>query len=1432
MDITTSKQDNIDASIVHVLGFNRDFKVIRNWLSNNSNIKQAFILNHSETDEFDQIVAYIEPIKLLATSEYQKFVEELKDELFAVFHGLLLPTTFVITDKLNAKYTIHEFKNQVLLKKFKDWQVFNTQINYWSRTLTNIPQLHNLPIDKSYQVNHKSSRFYVSRMLDSEIVGELATFCKFNQIDFFIVFQTLFSLLICRYSNDSEAVMSAKFTDISAKDNQLITDELLNDLILRTYLSGNPTVKEQLQYHQRVIQEAYLNRVPFSQLQQRIQLQEGLLNAITQINFHYQRVLSTDVEIFNAWLNSIYDDNVAFNYDIELSITNSNHNLFINWFYNANLFNQDTIVQIADSFEMLIKNAIRANENTVYSLPLIDNKKINSLVKDWNSTEIDKTLDSIQVSVEKQAYATPDAVALRFESESVTYKQLSQSAAKIAGILVEQNVKPGEIVAVCMTESVSLVTVILGILKSKASYLPLDPSFPDSRLDYVLKDSNVSTLVIENSINLNSTNLNIITISQKTISNLQNKNFIDKKCHDSNDVAYVMYTSGSTNEPKGVLGTHKSVMNRLTWMQREFSIKSEDIFCLKTSISSVDHVAEIFQPLIRGASLVIVCREEANQVNQLASIIEKHRVTRLTLLPSALKKLVENNLCTKLQSLKFIVSSGEPLHTYIADLLYKKLGTGISLVNLYGSTETGADVTYYPVGFAEDYCALSYFNSNIKHQFNADHPVSFLNQPVEIDSSRSSRFTAPNIKLDDLKLKFLESSVPNTPSTLEDYLKKLQQEVVPYLIDVSNKKYIGHMTSPVPSFIPEIMHFIAKANQNIVKIETAKGLTLVERQVLAMLHRMFFNRNQAYYLQNVQNPDAMLGVMTSGGSVANITALYCARNAALINQGVTKDDLLNLGTMKAMRQIGYSEAVILVSRLAHYSIKKAASLLGIGQSNLLLIEQDEKQKVNIGALEDLIDDCRQQGKMIIAIIGIAGATETGTIDPLDEMANIAKKHSIHFHVDAAWGGAFIFSDKYRHKLKGIERADSITVCAHKQLYISLGISVCLFQDPKVLFSIATNAEYQSKLGSYDLGQFTIEGSRPALSLLLHAALHLFSSQGYARLIDQAMEKTAFLRTVIEKSDCFQLVGENDLNIINYRYIPVKLRNLSRKLDSHDNETMDQATDLIQHRQFLEGKTFVSKTKILYKPYSDNKISVFRVVLANPNTSYDDILEVLQDQIRIASENLENQSAGNLYKSMSNSFTGSQQEILTVPIGQPIDNVKTYVLDHYLNPVPIGVTGELYIAGDCLAKGYLNQEQLNQTAFVKNPFCDKKALMFKSGDLVRRLPDKNIEYVGRSDLQVKLKGHRVKLHEVKIQLDRLNQIKDSIVLVENNLLNDNVLTAYIVLKHSSKNIELTKCINLIQSQLRIVLPEFMVPQKIKVFEQLPITPNGKINFKRL
>ncbi|PSV34383.1 putative pyridoxal-dependent aspartate 1-decarboxylase [Photobacterium sp. GB-27] len=493
---------------------------------------------------------------------------------------------------------------------------------------------------------------------------------------------------------------------------------------------------------------------------------------------------------------------------------------------------------------------------------------------------------------------------------------------------------------------------------------------------------------------------------------------------------------------------------------------------------------------------------------------------------------------------------------------------------------------------------------------------------------------------------FSDPAIPEIPSFVSEHTQFLLNKLVSQSVHTSAPSFIGHMTSALPYFMMPLSKIMIALNQNLVKIETSKAFTPLERQVLGMLHKLIFNENESFYQQWMHSADHSLGAFCSGGTIANITALWVARNTVLKPDGDFKG-IAQEGLFRAMKHYGYDDLAILVSERGHYSLKKSADVLGIGRDSLISIKTDDDNRINIDHLQSTLADLKQRNIKPFAIIGIAGTTETGNVDPLDQLADIATEHDCHFHVDAAWGGATLMSNKYRHLLKGIERADSITIDAHKQLYIPMGAGMVIFKNPELMTAIEHHAEYILRKGSKDLGSHTLEGSRSGMAMLLYASMNIISRPGYELLINNSIEKARYFADLIKQQIDFELVTEPELCLLTYRYVPEATQEALLIATDEERETLlellNDLTKFIQKRQRESGKSFVSRTRITPEKWQHKITTVFRVVLANPLTTETILQNVLSEQRQLAKEStislpkIENLTAEIMRKKTANRY---------------------------------------------------------------------------------------------------------------------------------------------------------------------------------------------------
>ncbi len=473
--------------------------------------------------------------------------------------------------------------------------------------------------------------------------------------------------------------------------------------------------------------------------------------------------------------------------------------------------------------------------------------------------------------------------------------------------------------------------------------------------------------------------------------------------------------------------------------------------------------------------------------------------------------------------------------------------------------------------------------------------------------------------LEQIEAGFSSCAVPEEPTYVSEYTEFVKANLVAQSVHTAAPGFVGHMTSALPYFMLPLARLMTALNQNVVKVETSKAFTPMERQVLAMIHHLVYHFPKEFYSRWIHDSQAALGAVCSGGTIANTTALWVARNRLFKPDGAFRG-IAQEGLVRGLRHLGLEGIAVLVSERGHYSLGKAADLLGIGRDHLIKVKTAENNRINTKTLRE---ECsRLQGENIrpLALIGIAGTTETGNIDPLEEMADFAEELGCHFHVDAAWGGPTLFSESYRRLLNGIERADSVTIDAHKQLYVPMGAGMVVFKDPTAVTAIEHHANYILRHGSKDLGSHTLEGSRPGMALLIHAGLSIMGRKGYEILIDLGIQRARTFAELIRQHPNFELTSEPELNILTYRYCPKPVQEALSTASSDEglriNSILDQICLLLQKYQREAGKTFVSRTRLQMSRYKE-EITVLRSVLANPLTTDEILASVLTEQCEIA-----------------------------------------------------------------------------------------------------------------------------------------------------------------------------------------------------------------------
>lgn len=1350
-------------------------------------------------------------------------IEMVVQELYCCYNRL------VKGEEFQAKPTKNDYFDFVQYQLKKGDIEKQKEQCFWKEQFLIFPEVINLYYE------HKNASAYCRRFaqnefkFDNSIYGELQKLCLKSNTDLLQVCTAILYVLLIRYTGQHDFCISIPVSGREIKEYETVRGPFETLIPVRITTGDDVSFNNVLKDVKNAVSLSLLNQNSFAEyfLDNVAASPDKSISPFYQVSIQFDYSSDKQLAFDDCICRGLNEYSIYCGCDLNFVLSEDYGQLKGKIDYNAALFSSETVSALVRHFTIIMQNVLQNPEIRIEAVKLLTEEEI-AAIERWNSTEMNYPIhESVPSLFYKQVELTPDAVAIIQNDVEITYRELSDKIECLERLLIENGVAFGKRVAVCMERSVESVACMLAIFKSGAVYVPLDPKYPPDRLLYIISDADVDIILTK-------------SLYRKLLSQCGKRIlFLDKKHREGNYSAqrkvppilpdsalYIIYTSGSTGVPKGIVGKNRGLMNRLFWIWDTYPFEAEEICCHKISTGFIDHLAEVFAPLLKGVPIVIFNSEKVKGVEDFCNVLIDKKISRLIMTPSSLKLLLKEKREKGLQfkSIRYVFCSGEALPVSLAEHFYTEFSSA-RLINIYGSSEVSADVTYYEVSKFSVKNVLRHFS---RFSMKKEELVKYKDQLGHF----SEYITKPDTDLCDISKIFTNYRLYETSCTIEQYYSMLCTDVLPFIINTASPRFIGHMTSALPDYLHDLSKLISMLNQNLVKIETSKSLTFLEREALAILHRCFYRFEDHFYEENVQKVNANLGIITTGGTTSNIGALLSARNKLLFDNynemASSRESIYSL-----MHRKGYKDMVIIGSPLMHYSMRKASSILGLGIDNIVYVEMNSNNRINTDDLEKKIRQCRKEKIMILAVVGIAGATETGVIDPLEDIAEITHKYKIHFHVDAAWGGALIFSRKYSHLLKGIEKADSITLCGHKQLYLPQGISVCLLKDPFQLSYVSTAARYQASPNTYDFGRFTIEGSRSALSMCLHASLRILGKKGYEVLIDDGIEKARFFSEIIMASSAFELIEKPQINIVNYRYIPEKYRSAyNGTLSAEDRKYINDVNCLIQQRQFVKGNSFVSKTTLKRKINDiEEELTVFRAVLSNPLTTSDDLYSVLKDQLEIAESMLgdRNEYGRGVInrKIMVKREIMPQDEILTIPIGKPIYNTKVYIIDSSGNIAPVGIQGEICIAGEAVAHGYLNNHEQNMRSFIRNPYNKSPYdRMYRTGDLGMYLPDGTVRYLGRIDDQIKIRGIRVECGEVESILCSNPDIADAAVIGLKTVKGMELIAFYIARNNTSASSEI------LREFLKSKLPQYMIPSTFIEQKQFPVLTNGKTDKKKL
>ncbi|GAB4583082.1 amino acid adenylation domain-containing protein [Nocardia sp. IFM 10818] len=602
------------------------------------------------------------------------------------------------------------------------------QIGYWRETLADLPDELVLPSDRPRPpiASYRGGTF--AFRIDDEVYAAARHFAEARNMTLFMVVHATLAVLLARLSGTRDIAIGTPVAGRGEAELDDLIGMFVNTLVLRTDIDPAAGFEDLLRRVREVDVQAFGRAdVPFERLVELLDpARSQARNPLFQVMLAFQNMAQTRLELPGLTVAAA-DLEIPFaKFDLQLTMQESHDErgeatgLAAEFSYALDLFDEATVAGFAEGFQRVLA-AVTANPakpvGDIHLLTALDRQRV---LTDWNATRFDVqtavglphgTAPTLVSMFEAQVAATPDAVALVFEDERLTYRELSERANRLARRLMTggNGPGPGSLVALAMRRSTELVVAMYAVLQTGAGYVPLDPDQPLERNGHILDTARPQLILTttrdgfvagEHEIPL----LYVDDIEEacRTYSPAPIANFERTQPLRAADTAYVIFTSGSTGRPKGVAVSHAAIVNRLVWMQAEYRLRGDDVVLQKTPSTFDVSVWEFFWPLQTGARLVVAKPDGHRDPVYLAQVIAAEAVTTVHFVPSMLSVFVAtlgDEIAAGATTLRQVFASGEALPAPTAHRLREL--TGARLHNLYGPTEAAVDVTYHEVTDAD-----------------------------------------------------------------------------------------------------------------------------------------------------------------------------------------------------------------------------------------------------------------------------------------------------------------------------------------------------------------------------------------------------------------------------------------------------------------------------------------------------------------------------------------------------------------------------------------------------------------------------------------------------------------------------------------------------------------------------------------------------------
>ncbi|WP_071189198.1 non-ribosomal peptide synthetase [Trichormus sp. NMC-1] len=588
-------------------------------------------------------------------------------------------------------------------KNYLTGEVLEKQISYWEKQLADAPAVLELPTDYPRPPVMSNRGSQLSFSLSPELTQALKTLSQQEEATLFITLLTAFKVLLYRYTQQTDILVGTTIAGRNREELETLIGFFVNTLVLRTDLSNKPSFRQLLRQVRQVALEAYAHQdLPFEKIVEKLQPERNFSHTpLFQVMFQLQNTPNKTLEIPGLTWESLEFHNHTVKFDLCLSMVETEQGLIGNLQYNTDLFDVATIHRMQGHFQTLLESIINNPEQIIEELPLLTKTEQKQFLE-WNHTQVEYPQDKcIHQLFEDQVKKTPDTVAVVFENESLTYRELNERANQLAHYLQKLGVSPEILVGICVERSLFMVIGILAILKAGGAYVPLDPAYPQERLAFMVQNAQIYVLLTQTkllqSLPILPTKLINLDKDWQQITQLPSSNLANTQVQPDH-LAYIIYTSGSTGQSKGVMIQHSSLINAYFAWETIYQLRTNVTSHLQMASFSFDVFSgDLIRALCSGGKLVLCPRDLLLSSEHLYELMQKQKVDCAEFVPAVLRNLIQylENSQQRLDFMRLLICGSDSWSGAEYRNFLQFFSSQTRLINSYGLTETTIDSSYF-----------------------------------------------------------------------------------------------------------------------------------------------------------------------------------------------------------------------------------------------------------------------------------------------------------------------------------------------------------------------------------------------------------------------------------------------------------------------------------------------------------------------------------------------------------------------------------------------------------------------------------------------------------------------------------------------------------------------------------------------------------------